>query len=933
MAGKRSVVIAVGMNTTPAEKALEKLKDKIKSAEESLAEKTDEQSNIKEKLDAARQEADATRKAISEMKAELATAQAALDPKTAEGVDLPLDSFLAYQAAAESIPKQLYEATKQLASQDREAESLAKKYESVTHEVDKAKVNLEGMKAEAGGIQLQIDSENSFEARFKAFGADVAALLKNSAQRGIDALAGGLRRIPGLFKNAFSKGLQMVVSFGKGVLSTVKKLNVFSQAAKNIGPALKRLGTMIKQAFVFNVVTRSLNYVRDRIGELINKNTAFASSLSQLKGVLLTAFQPIYDHIIPALTAFINGLTRAMAVVAQFIAALFGKTAKQAQASAKALNDEAESLEGTGEAAEKAAGSLAGFDEINIIQTETTKIGGTHSADEAHADFGYMFDEDQIPFDSWGAAFDAFLGRILDGIPRLEAALGSFANKLNKHTQKVLVAFTFPDVKKKVATLGKEIASALNELVGKINWPQLGQSLGAGLGLALMFLVSLIDTFDWLSLGRSLAESLNGLVSQIDWVAFGQLLWSGFKIGLETLASFLLGLDMPQLAHAASDIVIGFLNSVQETVDSINWGAIGAQITALLVNIDWAGVAESASQLVSTFFHACMEFIENVDWYKLGQKTKDFLVNIDWGTIVIDLFTVIGEAFGAAAAFLWGLIKDAWGEVVDWWHETAFEDGKFTFGGLLEGIVEKAKDIGRWIKENIFQPFIDGFKKVFDIHSPSGVMAEQGRFLMDGLLSGIREKLRPILDFFNGKFFSGLKQALNGVLTFISGVFTGDWDRAWQGVKDIFKGVWNGIIGFLESAVNLIVSGINWLIKQMNKISFEVPDWVPGVGGKSIGINIPKLGSVSIPRLAQGAVIPPNREFMAVLGDQKRGTNVEAPLETIKLALVEALRESGSRGGRPIVVKVMLDKRVLATAMVDEVNDMTRSAGKSILLI
>ena len=68
---------------------------------------------------------------------------------------------------------------------------------------------------------------------------------------------------------------------------------------------------------------------------------------------------------------------------------------------------------------------------------------------------------------------------------------------------------------------------------------------------------------------------------------------------------------------------------------------------------------------------------------------------------------------------------------------------------------------------------------------------------------------------------------------------------------------------------------------------------MPGIGGKTIGINIPSISRVDIPRLAQGAVIPPNREFLAVLGDQKRGTNVEAPLETIQQALAAVMQQYG----------------------------------------
>ena len=92
---------------------------------------------------------------------------------------------------------------------------------------------------------------------------------------------------------------------------------------------------------------------------------------------------------------------------------------------------------------------------------------------------------------------------------------------------------------------------------------------------------------------------------------------------------------------------------------------------------------------------------------------------------------------------------------------------------------------------------------------------------------------------------------------------------------------------------NGVVRGINKVISAMNNLSFDIPDWVPGMGGKKFGFNIGYMSEVSLPRLAKGAVIPPNKEFLAVLGDQTSGTNIEAPLDTIKQALSEVMATNG----------------------------------------
>lgn len=182
-----------------------------------------------------------------------------------------------------------------------------------------------------------------------------------------------------------------------------------------------------------------------------------------------------------------------------------------------------------------------------------------------------------------------------------------------------------------------------------------------------------------------------------------------------------------------------------------------------------------------------------------------------------------------------------------------------------------------------------------------------------------------------GKLFSdqynAWKKILNGLITFLTGVFTGDWKKAWNGVLDILKGIWNLIVGTVEGAINFIIDGINLLISALNKIHFEVPDWVPLVGGRSFGINITPVSRVALPRLASGAVIPPNREFMAVLGDQKSGTNIETPLATMVQAFKQAMNETGGMGGRQITVVMQLDHRELGRAVYNLNNEETQRVG------
>ena len=180
------------------------------------------------------------------------------------------------------------------------------------------------------------------------------------------------------------------------------------------------------------------------------------------------------------------------------------------------------------------------------------------------------------------------------------------------------------------------------------------------------------------------------------------------------------------------------------------------------------------------------------------------------------------------------------------------------------------------------------------------------------------------------EFAKNLKDnILGGIIQFIKGVFTGDLKMALDGVKKVAKGIVNGILIIVESFINNIIRGLNWLIAKINSINLKVPDWVPGVGGKGWSPHIGQMPSITLPRLATGAVIPPNKEFLAVLGDQKSGTNVEAPLSTIKQAVMEAMAQ-GSR--EPINVNLVVDGKTLARVVVPNINNMTRAAGKPVLL-
>lgn len=198
-----------------------------------------------------------------------------------------------------------------------------------------------------------------------------------------------------------------------------------------------------------------------------------------------------------------------------------------------------------------------------------------------------------------------------------------------------------------------------------------------------------------------------------------------------------------------------------------------------------------------------------------------------------------------------------------------------TFVGILNDVSQFFSDMGDMFVEKSEEigTIFEFLKTVLDLVSIKWKVCIQA-------MSG---QLKPFLTMVKN-IISHVIDILSGLVKFITGVFTGNWRQAWQGVKDVLKGILNVIIDIVEGSINRIIGALN-------AISFDIPDFVYGIGGKHIGFSITP---VSLPRLATGTVVPrQSREFAAILGDNNRETEVVSPLSTMKQAMVEALQESG----------------------------------------
>ena len=340
-------------------------------------------------------------------------------------------------------------------------------------------------------------------------------------------------------------------------------------------------------------------------------------------------------------------------------------------------------------------------------------------------------------------------------------------------------------------------------------------------------------------------------------------------------------------------IVLGILLCMaQQWVWGIGLIAVGAASIVTPIALNWDGIKE---KLQGSFG----------GWLALGGAIAIVLgillcftpfLPLGIGLIVLGVGAVV-----APIVANWDSIKD--------WISNAFEKVKewiSTYGGLVLGIILLFTGVGT------------AFGLALILDSISSLGKGEKPALWDSILNSIKKTWSDIKAYWNAN---------------IAKVWT---LKFWL---DLAKIAGNGLIEGFELAINGIIGMfekmINWIVNGLNKISFDVPDWVHGIGGKTFGFNISeaKFGRVSIPRLAQGAVIPPNREFLAVLGDQKQGTNIEAPLQTIVDAFNIALQGNANYGGGNTEVVLEIDGREFGRAVVEQGNRENRRIGTKLVMV
>lgn len=314
-------------------------------------------------------------------------------------------------------------------------------------------------------------------------------------------------------------------------------------------------------------------------------------------------------------------------------------------------------------------------------------------------------------------------------------------------------------------------------------------------------------------------------------------------------------------------------------------------------------------------------------------------------TIFEEATTRIGQFFEGC----WIIIKAIWILASDWFTEniidpivtkfTAFKNSVIIlFSDTWDGIKHIWEVVSDWFNEHIIQPVIIVFTfwkaTVTDIFSDAWDKIKRVWSVVSGFFSNIGDAIKftfeAVTSTVSGAFetaWNSIKLVWETVSDFFSHVgdkiadtFTTVTDKIGNAFSDVWdliehgaKSVVNSVISVFEHMVNGIIRGINGFLRIFNRVVSAASKIT---GDRWGGVDL--ISEVHIPRLAKGAVIPPNKEFMAILGDQKQGTNIETPLSTMIEAFTAALdARGGSSNNQPIVLQLPNGK-VIAELVWDE---------------
>lgn len=768
---------------------------------------------------------------------------------------------------------------------------------------------LEG--AASAAISRVADESGILETRLKSIATGIYAFAKTSGMDSASAL--------GMMKEALQVAADSAAYYDRSLEDTSETLKSFlkgnyandaalglsateytrnAAAMKLYGKSFQNLSEAQKQLTLLQMV-KDANDLSGATGQAAREADGWENVIGNLKEawkqLIAVIGQPVLKLAIPvvqSMTAALQRMTEVANAAWRALQKVFGwEDADAIQAATKAQQKLTGAVEETADAQK---GALAGFDEIQTLSDKTAETAtASAGADTPVEDLANIADKDggKIPLEFDTSGIEDAVKAIQTAVGRIKAILSSLA-RWAETTIKPQFGKLFDAIAPALPGIQTKVQEAFSGLSG------IASQAFAGVKTNIETMFSDVGTLA-APLGEYFTTQLPDFISA----------------GITSIGTILLGLldtfnmIFADILEAAQPFAEGFTSTILPVLTEFGTQALG---TLTLVFGEVKDIFDSVwEEGIAPFFKRIMKY-----WNEAWESVKAV-----WKEHGKPIFDGIREAFknmGDMLMNVWtGLIKPVWDnfmQSLDWLWE---QHMKPLWDNMLE-FVASLVECATAIYNNAIAPIV---KWVQGYLYP----------ILANTINTIWNIISDVAGFFID-IISSIIQACKGVTEFLSGVFTLDFQRALDGLEEIgnsfanagialFEGAVNIIIDLINGMINGVVTGINVIINALNSIKFDVPDWVPIWGGKHFGINLspltaPQIPKLSIPRLATGAVIPPNREFLAVLGDQSQGTNIEAPLETIKQAFREALAESGG-SGRQMNVVLQVGRRELARTVVE----------------
>lgn len=679
-------------------------------------------------------------------------------------------------------------------------------------------------------------------------------------------------------------------------------------------------------------------------GSWANQITMLSEQWSKFKATIGAGLINIFAGAIKVINAFILKLQIAAEYFRAFTQMLFGNAG--ASSGGSGIAQTAEALSGMGDAAEAAGGAatdatdatakgakkankelnktLAGFDELNLLADKSADssggsggsggvgdVGGLGGLDLSGADQGEnVFDKADISANKFKetlkglvdfTGLDVFWEKIKRGynsinFDNIRANFSSIMNSLKPIAETAFLGLGY---------IISGITSTWGSIIG-------GSLLSAGifvetlsLAFAKFFEENTIGIQEWIAgISLSIGNGYNNIASIVDGI------FSYFN------TSFLNNKET--LATSMADMLTGittFYSSISTIV--ANMFEISTQSILDFVTTN--------KPLFDNFFNGLFELwtqLNNLVGQVFGDIGKS--MSTFWEGQGKSIFKGISDAI----MDIIGMGMRLWNEFVQPFISFLVKELAYLWDSTLKPLWDKILDFIGSFSENILaiwnevlKPWVDWF-----IKNMMPIILD----VLKGIIQGFTNVLKVVID-----IIGGVLGILKGLITFLTGIFTGDWDRVWKGIQQMFSGVWDIIASVFKGVINGIINGLNVLIRGLNKLKIDVPDWVPGLGGKEFKLNVPE-----IPRLANGGLV--SAPTLAMVGDNKNARNdpeVISPLSKLQDMLSGSNEESVEilktileiiRSWDPTFV-LKLNDTEFARAVISAIKNSNRSLGTSII--